>query len=254
MIRYVELSEAKAARGVRMAVAARLPSPWSEGAKGVFRIANVEALAVRYRTGDPDVAAWMCAGNVPAVLYGDEIVRTGWAEIVSLAARLDATNGVLPAEPEARARAFGMINELAGEDGLAWTGRLHMIRAGLKGEPGFPPPVAQFLAGRYGADPGVDVPGRLATILGRFDRALSAAEIEGHPYLFGPRPSAADVYLATSLTPLLIGPVEECPDIFPKIHAAFSALREAYGRLVPERLVAHRRRMLEQHLGLPMEI
>lgn len=237
-----------------MAVAARLPSPWSEGAKGVFRIAGVEVVAVRYRTGDADVGAWMGAGNVPAVRYRDEVVRTGWAEIVSLAARLGPPGSVLPEDDDDRARAFGMLNELAGEDGLAWTGRLHMIRAGLKDEPGFPPPVAQFLAGKYGASPDVDVAARLEVLLGRFDRALSAAEIAGHRYLLGDRPGAVDVYLTTALTPLLVGPIDECPDMFPKIHAAFSALREAYGGLVPARLAAHRRHMLEAHLGLPIAI
>ncbi len=62
------------------------------------------------------------------------------------------------------------------------------------------------------------------------------------------------MYLTTALTPLCIGPIEECPEIFPKIHAAFSALRDAHGALVTPRLRAHRLRMLEQHLGFPIAI
>jgi hypothetical protein len=62
------------------------------------------------------------------------------------------------------------------------------------------------------------------------------------------------VYLAAALTPLLLGPVEECPRILPKVHAAFAALRAEHGGLVPARVAAHWRHMLERHLGMPIEL
>ncbi len=50
---------------------------------------------------------------------------------------------------------MGLLNEIAGEDGIGWNARLAMIDATLKsdGKRGFPLPVGQFLAARYGYTP-----------------------------------------------------------------------------------------------------
>src|SRR5256885_7459006 len=54
MLRYVELSEARAARGVRMVGASALPSPWTEAAKGIFHVKEIPVLCVRHKRGDAD--------------------------------------------------------------------------------------------------------------------------------------------------------------------------------------------------------
>jgi hypothetical protein len=90
---YVELAAAKAARGVRMVVTGMVPSPWSQAAKGLFRVAGLPALAVRSNREDAEQAAWTRSHNVPVVLHDDDPPRTNWAEIVMLADRLAARGG-----------------------------------------------------------------------------------------------------------------------------------------------------------------
>ena len=79
LLTYVDIETARAARGLRMVVASALPSPWSEAAKGLFRVKQIPALAVRSLRVTPDVKAWTGADSVPVVLLDDEQPLTGWA-------------------------------------------------------------------------------------------------------------------------------------------------------------------------------
>ena len=40
-LHFIELEEARVARGVRMLAAASLPSPWTEAAKGIFHVKQI---------------------------------------------------------------------------------------------------------------------------------------------------------------------------------------------------------------------
>src|SRR5690348_11346057 len=130
MIEFVELAAAREARGIRMAVSGRVPSPWSEAAKGLFRVIGVPVLAVRATVQDAEFQAWAKADNVPVVMNDDEPPRTNWSAILALACRL-APGKLAPEDPRGRATVFGLVHELAGEDGLGWCARLLMIDAGL---------------------------------------------------------------------------------------------------------------------------
>ena len=111
-LRYVELAEARAARGVRMLGVWALPSPWTEAAKGIFHVKEIPVLCVRHKRGDADQAAWAGVPNAPAVFYDDEPPRTGWAEILLLAERLGGRVSLVPSDPAQRARLFGLAHEL----------------------------------------------------------------------------------------------------------------------------------------------
>src|SRR4051812_34573935 len=67
LLRYVELSEARDARGVRMVGVWALPSPWTEAAKGIFHVKEIPVLCVRHKRGDADQYAWAGVQNAPAV-------------------------------------------------------------------------------------------------------------------------------------------------------------------------------------------
>lgn len=257
-IQFVDFATARDARGVRMVVSGLLPSPWSEGAKGVFHLAGVPALAVRFARDEPEMLAWMGAQNVPVVIHDDALPRTGWAEIVSLAERLAGPGALVPIDVEARVRCFGLLNELAGEDGLGWCSRLLMIEAGLetRGARGFPLPVAQMLAPRYRQPP--SHPGgpraRIREVLERLDGELGRAREAAHAYFFGDRPGALDVYLATFLTPLSGCSEADCPKALPRLREAFASLSAELGAEVPARLLEHRRQMFDAHLPWPIAL
>jgi len=257
-IEYVDVATARSARGVRIVVSGLVPSPWSEATKGLFRIANIPVLAVRRTRDANDVTAWTGIDNVPVVFHDAEPARTNWAAITALAARLGGPGVVVPDELAARAEAFGLLHEIAGEDGIGWNARLAMIDASLtsEGKRGFPLPVAQYLARRYGHAPGTAARGRsrIEHQLHALRDRLLAQRAAGHDYLGGPCVSALDVYLATFLTPLSSITVEDCPQLEPVLRQAFGTAHEALGGLVPEELWAHRTMVFQRHLAWPIAL
>ncbi len=251
MIEYVELDVARAASGVRMAVASSVPSPWTEAAKGVFRLAGVPVKAVR-GTDMKAIAAWTGVNNLPAIVYGDEPVRTSWAAIVGLVGRL-ARGTVVPEDPAERGEMFGAIELLAGDDGIGWSARLAMIHAGLEsnGERGFPAPVATYLAARYGYVKD-DAPHYRERVARRF--ALLRDRLGARAYFGGARPNALDVYVAAFLTPFSPITEEACPKMRPSLRVAFAAAAAELGDIVPAELGALRSRMFERHLEWPISL
>jgi glutathione S-transferase len=255
---YVDLETARAARGVRMVVASALPSPWTEAAKGLFHVKQIPALAVRSLRVTPDVQAWTGADNVPIVMFDDERPRAGWAEIIALAERLGGRVPLVPAEPEARARMFGLIHELAGEGGLAWSNRLLMIDGGMRsgGKEGFPLPVAQYLAPKYGyaSGCGASARARVAEVLALFDRTLAGARAAGYRHLLGEALTALDIYVATFLTPVAGVTETECPTMRAGLRPAIAHVVREVGALLSAELAGYRRFVYDEHLGWPIVV
>ena len=257
-IEYVDVATARGAPGVRIVVSGLVPSPWSEAAKGLFRIANVPALVVRRMFDGTEITAWTGADNVPVVLHDAEPARTHWAAITALAARLAGAGVILPEDPEARVQTIGLVDEIAGEDGIGWNARIAMIDASItsEGKRGFPVQVAHRLAQRYGYSPDAAARARIAITrqLQRMHDRLRDQHARGHEYLGGARPSALDVYLATFLTPLSAITPDDCPALDPRLRQAFGTAHEAFGELVSPALWAHRTRMFQRHLAWPIQL
>src|SRR3569623_853880 len=252
MIEFVDTAVGREASGTRLDASAVVPRPWSEAAKGVFRLADLPVLVVRAAPRDKELLAWTGVDNVPVVLLDREPARSCWSQIVGLAARL-APGAVMPVDPAERAAAMGLLELIAGEQGLGWNGRLAMIDASVtsNGERGFPPQVAGYLAKRYGYTPALAAHLR-ARVVGQL--APLAARLGARAYFGGERPNAVDVYTATFLTPLVPLSESDCRRMVPPLRAAFATAAEAFGALVPAPLLAVRARMFEQHLAYPIEI
>lgn len=253
MIEFVDTETARAARGVRMVAMSNVPSPWSEAAKGLFRLAGAPVQVVRQARGDTAQQAWTGAHNTPVVFFDDEPPRTVWSQILALAVRLGPPAALLPAELEARAATVGMIHEIAGEQGIGWNARLVMIHTSLTsgGARGFPVAVASYLGAKYGyAADRIDA-ARAQVIAGL---AALGDQLAGHDYFAGDHPSALDVFAATFLTPLCEVSEADCPAFAAPLRAGFRAAADAFAAHVPASLFAHRQRMLERHLGWPIAI
>jgi glutathione S-transferase len=258
----IDVATARAARGLRLVVLGTLPSPWSEAAKGLFHLRGVPFLAVRFRRGDEELAAWSGgARNAPVAFYEDEPPRTGWSEILALAQRLGNPDApaLIPADPELRVRLHGLAHELAGEDGFGWNARLLMIDGSLAsgGARSFPLLAAQYLAPRYGYSPerAHVALARMRAVLALFDQQLARSRAAGHAYLLGERVTALDIYLATFLTPVVGLSEADCPQLRPEARQAFDYLHELAGGDVPPALAAHRAVLFERrHLPWPIEL
>ena len=248
---FVDLETARSAPGLRLAVAGGIPSPWSEAAKGIFRIKGAPFLCVRMPPGDKAVRSWTRARNVPAAMFEDEPARTGWADILELAERIAPSPSLVPEAPAERVRMFGLAHEVMGEGGLVWSGRLVTIHLGLEtdGARGFPPMVAGYLAKRYGY-----APERIDAARRRVAEswALLADALGGREHYFGDQVTALDVYSAAAVNMFEVPPERDC-EMLPLIRAAFESMRDEVAP-VPRAVVAHRDRMYARWLELPIVV
>jgi hypothetical protein len=254
-MRFVELEEARAAAGLRVVIATNIPSPWSQAALGVLDMKGLDALVVRFRRTDDELKRWTGARNVPVALYDDEPPRTGWAEILALAERLGGRLSLVPTDDERRVPMFGLSHEILGEGGLGWSVRLLLTHASVvtDGREGWPKPVAEYLAPRYGYAPARadEAKARSIGVLRLLDRVLGESRARGHDYFLGAAPTALDVHAAVVLATILPMPEAECP-MPPPVRHAFETLDRDVKAAVSPALLEHRAMMFSRHLVLPV--
>lgn len=251
---FVSVTAARAMPGLRLVGIRGIPSPWTEAARGIFRIKGLAHALAAQSADDPPtaIADWAGDGSVPVVAFENERPRTGWAEILLLAERLAPSPPLIPRAPRERAHLFGLAHEICGQMGLGWCLRLLMIRDALGhgGASGVSPRVASYLAPRYGFEP--DAVGaaeqRVIDILGVLDDQLGDSA-----YFFGSAPTALDVYWATFanlLTPL---PADLLP-MRDDMRRAYSCANERVLAALTPRLRDHQRTVYQRHLELPVEL
>ena len=156
-------------------------------------------------------------------------------------------------DPPAR-RAPG-AHEICGEGGLGWSRRLQLVHAGLQNEPGFPPPVAKYLAKKYGYRPeaGAACGTRVTALLGMLAARLKAQREAGSRYYVGDSLTAVDVYSATAMA--LFGPLPHAQCAMDAgSRAAFEALDAQTKAALDPILFEHRDRMYAEHLELPLSL
>ncbi len=256
-MRFVEIDEARAARGTRIVIAGGVPSPWSQAAMALFDLKGLDYVAVRFRPVSEQVRAWTGSHNAPVVVHDDEPPRTGWADILGLAERLGDTPSLVPSDDARRVRMFGLAHELLGETGVAASVRLLLIHSSFAtdGREGWPLGVAKYLAPKYGYAPD-RVRSAKANIIGamaNFDRELEAGRARGTPYVLGADLSALDVYLALVTNLVAPLPDDACPMSAPVRHA-FETLDSDVRDRLPASLRTHRDGMYAHHLPLPMRL
>ena len=243
MLRFVDLETARASRGLRLSVITTVPSLWSDAARGMAAVKELDCLCVEFDPRNEEIPRWTGCPNAPAVLYGNELPRTGWAEIVTLLERLGGKVSLVPEDLAGRATMFGLSHDVCGEMGVGWIRRLLLLHASFTtgGSEGFALPVAKFLARRYGYSAEL-VPAarrRLVEILGALDRKLAAA---GGPWFFGARLTALDFHWAAALGSLLPLPDSIRP-IAPELRPVFERLDDDLAAAITPALRAHRDRI-----------
>ncbi|WP_421997586.1 hypothetical protein [Reyranella sp.] len=252
---YASVEEAIGRRGLRMIVVGGVPSPWGEAAKGILHVKGIPWTAVRLAYDSEPLRRWAGQRSGPVAIHDDERPRSGWAEILLLAERLAPEPALLPRDAGQRALAFGLAHEICGEDGLGWARRLQLIHAGLRGEGGFAPPVAAYLAKKYGHSEaaGAAATARVVSLLGLLATRLAAQRDAGSPYYVGTSLTAVDIYSATFMA--LFRPLPEDLCVMDKgSRAAFETLDDATrGALVPM-LLEHRDRIYRERLELPLSL
>lgn len=238
-----------------MVVVGQVPSPWGEAAKGIFHVKRLDFAAVRLVYDNAALKSWVRELSGPVVVFDDEPPRSGWAEILMLAERLAPTPALLPAEPEARARALLLADKFCGPEGLGWNRRLQLVHAGLSGVGGFGARVAGYLGQKYGYDE-ADTPGnaaRVIQLLGEFAGALRAQRDAGHSYYLGADFSAVDIYGAAFMALFKPLPESQCA-MHPAARAGFEWLDAPTAAALDPILLEHRDLVYARHLELPLSL
>jgi glutathione S-transferase len=252
---FVDLDTAKASAEPCLVLLKGAPSPWSQAAKAIFELKRLPAVAVWKTPGDPAVSAWTGAPNAPVVMLADEPPRSHWADILAFAERLAPTPALVPETPAERVLAFGLCNEVMGQQGLVWNMRLSLIELSIRsaGTRGYAMPIATYLGARYGYTPdcGAAAAARVSQILQQLETQLTIGRAAGGPYYFGSKLSALDVYSAAAMDTLAPLPHAQCP-MHPKTRAALEARRDAAADSVPASLLQHRDMMHAVHMPLPI--
>ena len=252
---YLEVDEAIAAAGLRMVVVSNVPSPWGEAAKGILHMKQIPWSAVRLAYDNPALKEWAGELSGPVAVYDDERPRSGWAEILFLAERLAPEPSLIPSDAKARADMFGLCHEIVGENGLCFSRRLQSVHGGITGTGGFPEPVAQYLAGKYGysADLGERASERVVELLTMLSGILKSQQAAGSDYYFGKVPSAVDVYSAAATAMFAPLPEEQCA-MNPKTRETFNTMDDATRAALDPIMLAHRDMMYANHLELPLNL
>ncbi len=253
---YIDIAEARALPGLRLALTKGVPGPWSQAAKYVFEVKGIPYVPVAQLGGrsNDELFEWTGQRNAPIAVYDDEPARVGWHEILALAERLRPASALLPPDSASRAETFGIITEIASENGLAWQRRLHLID-GLNANPDERVQRSgATLAGRYGYSPTAlaNANDRAADILHMLSLKLHSQKAAGSDYFVGDEFTAADLYWACFSQ--LIAPLDESVNRMPGL------LRELYtvtdsevGDAVDPILLTHRDLVYEKHLSLPLD-
>jgi glutathione S-transferase len=265
---YVPIAQARRMSGMRLVLGAyAVPGPWREACKALFHVKGIPYASVR--TSDEgasdldlgmggtqsELIAWTGQASAPVAIWNDERPRSSWIDQLNLAERLAPEPALIPADISSRMRMFGFINEIAGENGLAWSKRLLMTDGPLKSLPPGDParPFWETLANKYGYDAAVAAraTSRIVGILAALDAELAAHKARGNRFLMGERLSALDLYWATFCGLFKPMPPDRCP-MATAYRAAYSNDDPDIERVLTPALLAHRDFIYEQYLELPI--
>jgi glutathione S-transferase len=255
---YVAVEEAKSASGLRLVLTGGLPAPWSEAAKGVFFARKVDYIPVLQQGGGPneDIVAWTGHRNAPTAIYNDEPPRVLALDIINLAERLGSGPSLVPAGIDDRIRMFGLLNEIAGDGGLAWNARMLMFSAMIDtmGEEAMAdnPMLRDY---RYSTQDAASAPGKIIEVLQTLSAQLAQQKSSGSQYLIGNSLSALDIYWAcfSQMLEALPAEVNPMPDFMRNVWGLVAQALQKAGYQIDHALLAHRNYIFPNHLQWPLD-
>jgi hypothetical protein len=258
--RYLDVEEARRHPGLRLVLSAGVPGPWGEAAKGLFHVKRIPYVRVRQEPGEENAALreWTGHANAPIAVWADEPPRSVWSQKIWLAERLAPDPPLVPAAPAERALMFGLIHEIAGEAGFAWSRRLMMLHDALSLPLPDRHPVRVGLGrlgARYGYSPqaAAAAPARVVEILELLGQQLRRQRQRGSRFLVADALSALDVYWAAFAALVEPLPPELCPMPEP-MRSSYRVTDPAIRAAVDPGLLEHRDRVYREYLELPIDL
>ncbi len=251
---YKTPSEARDLPGLRIALTAGLPAPWSMTARFMFDVKGIDYVPVLQLAGqaNEELVAWTGHRNAPVVVLDDEAPRTNWADIIELAERLNPEPRLVPRDSEQRIRMFGLCNEICGAGGLTWNARHVMIAPMMKSEAGDMAEMARTMGKAYGYSEAAAAaaPARVTEILTLLADELQAQKSRDSRYFIGDSLSALDLIWASFSNTVRPLPQDVNP-MDPGMRQVYAGMGESLGPA--EILFEHRDFIYREHLTLPLD-
>jgi len=253
---YVTVAEARKMSGMRLALSAGTPGPWSIAARAVFDVRKVPYVPVLQVVMDDnaELVEWTGRRNAPVAVYDDEPAQDGWLEITYMAERFGSGPSLFPDDPVDRALAVGFSTELCGHGGFGWSRRLTMTAASARALPSDQADGQKKMMSQYGARPGADegAEDRCIGILKGLAAQLHRQRDAGRSYLVGDRLSLCDIHWACFSQ--LVGALPPEDFTMPEpMRMIYSTVSDRLAAALDPVLMEHRMRIFREHIGLPME-
>ena len=107
---YTDPVQARQTPGLRLALTAGVPAPYSMSARAIFEVKKVPFVpVVQVGAGaNEDLVAWTGHRNAPVAMFNDEAPRVGWLEILNLAERLGEGPSLIPENRQDRMNMFAL--------------------------------------------------------------------------------------------------------------------------------------------------
>lgn len=253
-MQYLSVTAARQRSGLRLVLTEGMPGPWAEAVKSLFAYKHIEYIPVVQRAGESntELKGWTGQTSAPVAVLNAEPACCTWLDQLLLAERLNPELALLPADLEQRALVVGLSREIAGERGLGWNRRLHMLAPMILAEK--TPEGVQRMADKYGWSE-AEFEASEARIIECLDyftvRLRTQARLQSE-YLVGSSLTAVDFYLANFMG--IFRPLPEAlnpmPDILRKLYSQKIPALE--GALNPE-LFQHRDMMYQKHIATPLQ-
>ncbi|MDH5172994.1 MAG: hypothetical protein OEW92_11290 [Gammaproteobacteria bacterium] len=250
---YLTVEEARTRPGLRLVLTRGVPGPWSEAAKAIFTLRNVTYLPVQQIAGDDNKALveWTGHRNAPVAIYENEVPRVRWLELLDLAERLGSGPSLMPENRDDRVFMVGLINEIAGENGMAWNARILMFHAGIQAQGPNAAKNPMYAEYQYDENAIDSSKIKIESFLSYLASHIAAQREKGSHFLVGKAFSAADVYWAYFSNMLETLPPDQCPapDGLRKIWGVLAKSMSGYDPI----LIEQRNRIFAEHLELPLK-
>lgn len=266
--KYLTVNEAREQSGLRLVLGEYpIPGPWRESCKGIFYVKGLTYQSVRTsnegasdlmigaENSQSELIQWSSQSSAPVAIWNKERPRSLWIDQLNLAERLSPKPPLIPNDLDERTVMFGMINELAGENGLAWSQRLLMVHGPL--ETLTPSdenrPFWNLLGSKYGytTEQAKSARFRIINILNRVDSLLTNSQAAGNQYFLASGLSALDIYWACFIGLFKPMPPERCP-MATDFRPAYSSDDPNINAAISNRVLEHRDFIYEKHLELPI--
>ena len=250
---YLTIEEAREQSGLRLVLTRGVPGPWSEAAKAIFTLRNVDYVPVQQLAGghNPELVEWTRHRNAPIALYDNEAPRVRCLELLDLAERLGSGPSLVPEDRHDRMFMLGLINEIAGEGGMAWNARVLMFHAGIVVQGPEAAKNPMYADYRYDAEAIAANTAKIEGFLDYLASHIKAQHGKGSHFLVAGQLSAADVYWAYFSNMLEILPPEQCP-VPDGPRDVWGVLAQSISGYDPV-LIEQRNKIFADHLVLPLD-